>query len=246
MPSLRPISDALQQKANKELNEVPERMQADIIALRTWVEKSPHIRSRTDDQFLIMFLRGCKYSLEKAKEKLDMYHTVRTAIPELMTNRNPLDAKQAELIKLGVGLPLPIPLGGADGPRILLIRPGVYDPSKYKIEEIMKISTMVNDILMNEDDNLVIAGQVGILDLQGVTMSHFLQFSPGFAKKMTMLSQDGSPLRQKGFHYVNTPSGFEMIFNMFKGFMSEKNQSRVSSHLHEFWLSDPKTNSFSI
>lgn len=59
-------------------------------------------------------------------------------------------------------------------------------------------------------------------------MAHFLQFNLTFVKKMTMLGQEGTPLRQKGVHYINTPSGFELVFNMFKGFMSEKNQSRVS------------------
>lgn len=91
----------------------------------------------------------------------------------------------------------------------------------------MKVSTMVNDILMRDDDNLAVAGQVGILDLANVTMAHFLQFHPSFIKKMTMLSQEGSPVRQKGFHYINTPKGFEQVFSVFKSFMNEKNRSRV-------------------
>ena len=69
--------------------------------------------------------------------------------------------------------------------------------------------------------------QIGILDLANVTMAHFLQFNPTFIKKMTMMSQEASPIRQKGFHYINTPIGFEAVFNMFKSFMNEKNKSRV-------------------
>lgn len=63
-----------------------------------------------------------------------------------------------------------------------------------------------------------------------MSTAHFLQFTPTFVKKMTMMSQEGSPLRQKGFHYVNTPTGFETVFNMFKTFMSEKNRSRLYVH----------------
>lgn len=124
-------------------------------------------------------------------------------------------------------MPLPLTLAH-DSPRIMLIRPGVYDASAFHIQDIMKVSTMVQDILMWEDDNMIIGGQVGILDLSNVTMAHFLQFNPTFIKKMTMMSQEASPLRQKGFHYVNTPVGFESIFNLFKSFMNEKNKSRVS------------------
>jgi hypothetical protein len=101
MPEIRPLSTSLAKKAVVELNESPERMEADLQAIREWLKKCPHIKSRTDDQFLVAFLRGCKYSLEKVKEKLDMYYTVRTAIPELMANRDPLDARTLSIIKLG-------------------------------------------------------------------------------------------------------------------------------------------------
>lgn len=87
---------------------------------------------------------------------------------------------------------------------------------------------MMLDYMLNEDDNFVIAGQIGILDLSGVTMAHFLQFNPTFIKKMTVLTQDAAPGRQKGLHWINTPRGFEQVFNIFTGFMNEKNRSRVS------------------
>lgn len=47
-----------------------------------------------------------------------------------------------------------------DSPRILLIRPGVYDPNLYKIEDILKVANMINDILMLEDDNFAVVGNV--------------------------------------------------------------------------------------
>jgi hypothetical protein len=101
MSKIRPLSDLLAKKAADELNEVPDRVPNDLAAIKQWLEKSPHINARTDDQFLMIFLRGCKYSLEKVKEKLDMYYTVRTALPQIMGKRDPLDAKVQSLVKLG-------------------------------------------------------------------------------------------------------------------------------------------------
>lgn len=224
--AIRPLSTQLQAVAKEQLNEEPEKIQENLEMLREWIKKSTHLRSRTDDQFLVAFLRGCKFSLEKAKQKLDMYHTLRTHIPELMRDRDPLSEKSYAIIKLGICLPLPL-TETPSSPRIMLMTPGGYDATKYTMQDVMKVSTMINDILMNEDDSTIIAGQIGVIDLKGVTLQHFIQMQPALMKKMTMLFQDGNPVRQKGVHYINTPPSFEQIFNLFKSFMNEKMRSRV-------------------
>lgn len=121
---------------------------------------------------------------------------------------------------------------GEDGPRIFLIRPGQYDPKKYNIIDIFRIFCLYTDYLLMNDDNFIVGGQVGILDLTNVTNEHFFQFKPEFVKKMTLFNQEASPIRPKGFHYIHTPDGFEYVFNMFKSFMSEENKKLVS----ENWL----------
>lgn len=101
MPDLRPLPEDLQKIACEELNEVPERIEQDLQDFRQWIEKQPHLRARTDDQFLISFLRGCKYSMEKAKSKIDKYYTLRTKYPDFYTIQNIDDPKFIELFKLG-------------------------------------------------------------------------------------------------------------------------------------------------
>jgi hypothetical protein len=111
-----------------------------------------------------------------------------------------------------------------------LIRPGAYDANEFSLPEVFKISNMIQDVLMREDDNYMVAGQIGILDCSGVTMAHFKQFNPTFIKKITMLTQDASPTRQKGFHFINTPFGFDSIFNIFKSFINDKNKTKLYVH----------------
>lgn len=54
MATIRPVSDALQQKAINELFEVPERIPEDIRILREWVEKQPHIKGRTGKSIIFI------------------------------------------------------------------------------------------------------------------------------------------------------------------------------------------------
>jgi hypothetical protein len=101
MPNIRPVNAGLAKMAADELNEVTERIQVDLDAFRDWIQKSPHLKARTDDQFLIAFLRGCKFSLERAKQKFDMFYTTRTFLPEIVMNRDPMNDRVAAIIRCG-------------------------------------------------------------------------------------------------------------------------------------------------
>lgn len=99
--NIRSLNSALQKVAEEELNEDPAKIEDAVEAFRGWINKSPHLKARTDDQFLVTFLRANKYSMEKAKMNLDMYYSLRIHVPEIMLSRNPEDEKIHEIIKLG-------------------------------------------------------------------------------------------------------------------------------------------------
>lgn len=98
---LRPLNSDLQAVAIEELNEESDKIEEVLTAFKVWITSTPHLKARTDDQFLVTFLRGCKYNLEKAQKKLDMFYTLRTHMPELMLDRDPMDQKLHAIIKLG-------------------------------------------------------------------------------------------------------------------------------------------------
>lgn len=227
--NIRPLNTELQLIAREELNENPDQIQENLDILKKWLEKSSHLTARADDQFLIAFLRGCKYSLERTKQKIDMYYTYRTHLTEIVGNRDPLHDKINEVMKLGTTLPLPI-TGSPGSPRILFFRMRSYDPSRVRIEDVMKVFTMINDVLLNEDDNSVVSGQMCVCDLANISVGHIIQMQPAFLKKSLMIFQESSPIRQKGIHYINAPKGFEPIFSLVKSLLSEKMKSRVSLH----------------
>ena len=53
VPQIRPLSEELQKIALEELNEVPERLEDDIEAIRKWIGQVSYMRSRDDDQFIV-------------------------------------------------------------------------------------------------------------------------------------------------------------------------------------------------
>lgn len=230
MAQLRPLTPKLQQRAIAELNEVPERLEDDIQALREWLEKQPHLRARSSDQFLVSFLRGCKFNMEKAKHKLDQYYTLQAGIPEVFNNRSVDDELLLEIIRLGVVLRLPRIAEDQDGPCINIIRTTIYDTDKYKFADVIRVGTMFGEIMMLEDDNAVISGYVEIMDMVDVGANQLFQLHPGLLRKLSVFADEASPMRQKGTHFINVPPPFEMGFRGIKAFFPEKATQRI--HLH--------------
>lgn len=143
-PQIRLLSEELQKIALEELNEVPERLEDDIEAIRKWISQVSYMKSRDDDQFIVSFLRGCKFSLEKAKNKIELFYTARTLTPEFFANRDVNDKKLQEIIDHGFILPLPTDETKAE-PRIVLTRLGHYDPAKHSFLDVMKVSYLMAD-----------------------------------------------------------------------------------------------------
>uniref|UniRef100_A0A1I8Q7S8 CRAL-TRIO domain-containing protein n=1 Tax=Stomoxys calcitrans TaxID=35570 RepID=A0A1I8Q7S8_STOCA len=228
MANIRPLNEDLQ-KAAAELGEVPSRLEEDLAALKEWIKQQPHLSANTDDQFLVAFLRGCKYSLERAKAKIDKFYTLKSKFPDVFSATNVDDPKFRELFSLGMWLYLPTPLN-ENGPRICIMRSGRYSTEKYSGEDVMQLFHALQEIMILEDDYANINGVVFIGDFEKATLAHFFQMTPSLSKKMTVFSEEAMPLRPKGSHFINTPTGFEAVFNMIKPMMSAKQQSRLFVH----------------
>ncbi|XP_049289270.1 retinol-binding protein pinta-like [Anopheles funestus] len=230
MITVRPIPECLKRKAAEELNEKESIIAEELEMLKIWIRQSGHIRGRMEEQFLLGFLRSCKHSMERVKQKLDTYYTIRSVLPEVMRNRDPLDPFLRKVIKMGVTVPLPKTVN-PDDPKIILIRGDAFDGEVCDFPDILKVFTMIGDLLLRDDDQMMICGQAAIIDLGHSSSSHLFNFNLSFLRKASILNQQASPLRQKGFHFINTPKSFDIVLNIFKGLMTEKNRKRtIVSH----------------
>ncbi|XP_046386007.1 alpha-tocopherol transfer protein-like [Ischnura elegans] len=228
MPDIRPLSEELQEIAKTQLNEDPKRIEDDLKHIKEWLSKQPHITARTDDQFLIAFLRGCKYSLERTKEKLDYFYTFRSTLGTYFNDRNVFAPIAQKILDLGAMLPLPEP--DDLGRRVLLQRVGIHDPDEIKITDFFKVNLMLMDYMIMKDDRFITAGVVILLDMSHVTLGHAAQMTPTVVKQIMKCSQDGYPIRLKAVNYIHTPPAFETIFNLFKSFSKEKLKNRLHVH----------------
>ncbi|TDG44545.1 hypothetical protein AWZ03_009017 [Drosophila navojoa] len=228
MAEIRPISAELRQVAETELNEVPSRLPDDLKALRDWLAKQPHLKARQDAQFLVAFLRGCKFSLEKAKSKLDYFYTLKTMMPEVFANRQ-MDERNIAVCRAGTYVRLPKPFGPG-GPRIQLTDYSNFESNGFKLIDLFRYQTTLLEHLVREDDNAVISGTIEIIDMSKMSLSLVAQMDISLIKKMGVFADKGTPIRLKGVHLVNCPKEAVTVLNLGKSLMPAKLQNRFHVH----------------
>uniref|UniRef100_A0A1I8M5G8 Uncharacterized protein n=1 Tax=Musca domestica TaxID=7370 RepID=A0A1I8M5G8_MUSDO len=168
-PQIKPLPEELQKAAIEELGEVPERMAEDLQIFKQWIEQQPHLRARMDDQFLIQFLRGCKYSLEKAKKKIDIFYAMKTKYPEYFNLTNVDDPLFRQLHSTEFFVPLPTPLNGK-GPRIIVCRI-LGGPDDYPPNYFFQYSISIIEMMLMHDPYACIYGIMLVYDFAKILYS---------------------------------------------------------------------------
>lgn len=235
MPSLNGHVNAwskedLEKAASETLGENEKCLKEDVAALKAWISKNPHLHNniRTDEAYLTMFLRGCKFSLEKTKEKLDLHHSIKALLPECYANWDPFEGRAQELLKAGAFLPL----RGYDkkGRFVLLIREGAINPAKITFGDVMKVSSMVAAVALRNDDQAEICGFVMVNDSKESTMQHAAMYMNPVMLKKAMANMEGHPLRPKALHLLNIPPVMKTVVDLWNGMQKDKMKKRTHVH----------------
>lgn len=66
---------------------------SDLQMLKDWMDKQPHLPN-IPILYLIMFLHSNYYRMEPAKLTIENFFTVRTHMPEVFSNRDPVGWKE--------------------------------------------------------------------------------------------------------------------------------------------------------
>ncbi|XP_065367113.1 uncharacterized protein LOC135959905 [Calliphora vicina] len=229
MTQLRPLNAELEEIACKELNENKTRIPNDLEALRLWLEKQPHLKARTHDQFLIAFLRFCKYSVESAQQRIDYFYTYKSSAKELLKSRG-IDDKILDIAQSDIFYTLPKP-AGPGGPRIHIMIMSNINPPLHSVADIFRYHIMRCEIETNTDDNWNIAGVIEIVDFSKIPFAFLKQFELSLFKQMAAVLEHGIPTNLKGTHIVNASREVQLILGLIRNVMKQKELLNVHPNL---------------
>ncbi|XP_063924000.1 alpha-tocopherol transfer protein-like [Zophobas morio] len=198
------------------LDENSHNIQSEIEILKKWLKEQPHLPDTWDEHCLLHFLKGCKFSVETSKKKLENYFIFRATLPEFFSNRDVRNPEIKEVLKVMQSAVLPELT--PDGKRISIARAVKYDFETPNIADMIKLTFMVGDLRLKLEETGVF--DVYIADFNFPLAKHFYKINPLVLKKMFMCVQEAYPVLIKEVHLVNAPPFIEFVMTIVKPFLS--------------------------
>ncbi|XP_049771585.1 clavesin-2-like [Schistocerca cancellata] len=219
------LDESWKQRAQHEVLEDPTKVEDNIYALRTLVQGEKGLYSRTDDIFLLAFLRARKHNVNEAFKLLKNFYKIKKAHPKQLECCLP--SEKGYVYDMDVMTVLD--QKDNDGRIVVIMRFEKVDFKKIVVEECFRLTATVLSFCC-EDPHVQISGAVFIVDMTGYGLQHFLVATPSNLSLFVKMFQDSFPLRLKGIHVVNAPSLFSTVFALCKPFLKEKLRRRI--HIH--------------
>lgn len=218
--------DEFKKKAENELRETPELVAESLKTIRELVKGDEKLVVPDLDEFYIKFLRPCKWYPNSAFHLMQRCYKFFINYPFVKEKLTLLDLKNDFSSELLV----PLPVRCNDGSRLILIHGGSkWKPKEYYIYDMFKCIIFMFEGIIIEPPTQIAGVQV-IFDMDGLPFSHVTHVTPKFAAMAADWVQRSFPCRLKNIHIINQPYIFNMIFTIFKPFLSEKLRNRIHFH----------------
>ncbi|GBM86772.1 Alpha-tocopherol transfer protein-like [Araneus ventricosus] len=184
-----------------------------------------NLKCRTDDEFLLQFLRARKFNVKNAFARLQtLYQVMSKTFADVYADIDDERAKKA----FGSGFGSHLPFRDREGAAVVLMR-----MSSWKVEDIDVCSIMNCSAALHLSAADYPATQVCglhlLADVKGTTLKHMRCLSPRFLYLVSKALRDTLPVRFKGIHLINASAIFRYIWSIVNIFLSEKIRKRNSS-----------------
>ncbi|XP_012279299.1 alpha-tocopherol transfer protein-like isoform X3 [Orussus abietinus] len=219
------LSEDTKTIAKDELREDKNTRDQALEQVRNWIKMNPRIENcRLDSKFILKFLRSKKFNVPMTQEAIERYLLLRHVYHPAFNNLDIVDDTMEELLALGYLFAVP----GRDkkGRRVIVARPGVFDPYKYTNADMCKIHAITYEALM-EDEESQIRGFVHFADGAGVSFPHLTLFTPREAVRIVKNGERTVPMRHKEVHAINAHPSLKFALDFGMSLISEKIRNRV-------------------
>ncbi|XP_063698391.1 retinaldehyde-binding protein 1 isoform X2 [Culicoides brevitarsis] len=222
-----PPSPAVLEIAKNELRETPEVREQAIKELRELLHEAKELNYGDSDDFLLIFLRPCKFYPKSALELMRRIADFRKTYHDLVYKLMPEDEKAAFCENNVVNI-----LTNRDqkGRRVMIVNAGaIWDPNAVSVDQMFRMFYLIHLLAQLEPESQV-NGVVVVMDYENMGLKQVKAMTPGSTKRLITFIQDAMPLRMKEVHMIKQPYVFNMVWSVVKPFLKEKLKNRIFFH----------------
>nr|XP_970057.2 PREDICTED: uncharacterized protein LOC658588 [Tribolium castaneum] len=200
-----------------------ESLRLDITKLKNWMKSQGHLPEILDDKRIENFLILNKFSIERTKQSIDMYYTVRTLIPELYEHVNPQKPNMAEARQIAYWLALPKMTDEMHRVMVFKMR-NKQMIDKMEPRNVIGLVINLEELRLNED---IMFGDVTIFDNEGINFGYFKKLTPSIIAKVLTVYEKVFSIPMKAIYIVNSPPFVSTILAILKSLMKPKLFERI-------------------
>lgn len=221
------LDDVSKKVAVEELRESPERIREATLELRKLLQENSTIHFDDSDEFLLRYLRPCKFYPEGAFALFERTAEFRKKHAEVLAGISPTADKGSLLNTKVVNVLVD---RDQNRRRILIMNVGgIWDPKQLDTDKLFRLLYLVHFGAMMEPVTQV-HGAIIIMDFTGLSLKQVKSFTPNFSLRLLSFIQDAMPIRLKAVHIVFQPYMFKVVWAIFRPFIREKLSKRIMFH----------------
>jgi len=219
---------ALRKVAETELCENPKTRKKALRELREWLKSQNHISGcRSDNSFLLRFLRMKKFEVADTIKTLEKYLKMRCQNPEWFADLNIAEPKLNQLISDGYCFVLPE--RDARGRKVVYSRAAAMDANLFTANDVMRAHLLTFEALL-EDEDVQVNGVTYVFDESDVNWSHISIWTPSEVSKAFSCCERSLPIRHREINFVHLPWTMSLVFQFAKSLLSQKLRDRFRTY----------------
>lgn len=225
------LSELALKIARKELREDRSAREQCLEQLLNWLNKNEDVENvRTDDRFLLRFLRAKKFSVPMTQQIILKYLNLKRVFPQMTTN---LDFKNKSVHEFMTNGYLTVsPVRDQHGRRVIIVRASCFNPKIYSSYDMAKAHFIALETLLEDPENQVL-GFTHICDITGITAAHITNWSPSDFSRILNWGEQSVPARHKAVHLINVPHAVKFVLDFAKSKVSAKMKERFQVHTNQ-------------
>ncbi|KAJ3624287.1 hypothetical protein MTP99_017925 [Tenebrio molitor] len=213
--------EKVRKEAYKIFNKDEQSAKKDVEMVKEWLRTQHHLPEIMNDNMILNFLMMNKFSIERTKQKIDMYYTIKDVIPDVYCN--PKSPQIKDFMKDVYICLHPVLVKGLY--KVYWYK--VKEPNKLSVRKMIMVGNNIAEIRLNED---CFYRDFMIVDLDNVGFSDIVKTTPTDIGKFVTIYEKIFSFCLEALYIVNAPSFTSNVMAIFKSLMKPKIFNRIQVH----------------